>query len=274
MDGWSYEDYLEEEYKRKDLRDRSIHPVSYPVRCHIRRCHWTFPNRRYPVLFHRLERIRKQKLSLSERDQIKAACRELIDSKEYIETAEELRQQLKSEAEREKYDISALKKVSSSADKLVQHLRYLEMAAPLIRRPTMDEFRSEFYELFDKEWPRVPIVKVLRGIVKASKIVIERHKPPKRRGPLPDAALRKCISELAQVFGEDAATAGWSEKEGRRVSPFIDFVQEIFSALPENAMIGRNGRYTAAAIETHVAEVCKELKKALPARKKKPKLAD
>ena len=71
MDEWSYEDYLEDEYKRKDARDRLIHPVSYPVRCHIRRCRWTFPNQHYPVLFHRLERIRKRKLSLSERDKIK-----------------------------------------------------------------------------------------------------------------------------------------------------------------------------------------------------------
>ncbi len=241
MDECSYEEYLDEVYKRKDARDRLIHPVSYPVRCHIRRCRWTFPKQHYPVLFHRLERIRKRRLSLSERDQVKAACGELIDSKEYVETAEELRQQLESEAEQEKYDISALKKVNSLADQLVQHLRYLELGIPLMRRPTMDEFRSELYESFDKEWPRVPIVKVLRGVVKASKIVVERHKPQKKPGPSPDAALRKCISGLAQVFGADKATAPNSRKMGRRASPFIDFVQEILHALPENAMIGRKG---------------------------------
>ena len=94
-----------------------------------------------------------------------------------------------------------------------------------------------------------------------------------KRGPAPDRAMRSCIVELIKAFGRNP-TAGWSEKKGRRSSPLIDFVNEILFALPEYARIGREVPYLPAAIEAHVAAVCKDLKKALPERNKKPKLAD
>ena len=68
-------------------------------------------------------------------------------------------------------------------------------------------------------------------------------------------ALRLFIAELAQIFGKKA-TAGYSRKKGRRASPFIDFVETILFALPEEAIMGREGIYTGGAIEAHVSAVC------------------
>ena len=88
--------------------------------------------------------------------------------------------------------------------------------------------------------------------------MIEKHKPRAKPGPAPDTALRVFIAELALIFG-GKVTAGSNRKEGRRTSPFIEFVKATLFKLPENAFTGRDGIYTSAAIEGHVAAVCADL---------------
>lgn len=251
----------------------SKYPVSYAVRNHVMLFQATFHKKRYPLFFHRLEQIVKRKLSYSERENIISACFELADNKFYLETKEDLRRQLKWEAELEKSEISDLEEIKSLADQLLRRIESLNISISLVARPKILEFRSRLYEPLDEECSGAPIVEVLQRVVNTSKNIVEEHKPAGKPGPLPDVAQKKCITKLAQVFGENP-TAPFIRSEGRRASPFIDFVQQILYALPDNAMIGTKGPYLPAAVEGHVAAVCKELKKALPERNKTPKLAD
>jgi len=257
-----------------DRSRRSRPPASYTLVDHGRLFRRLFPKQRYTVFFRQLNFIAKRKLSFSERDQVMSACCGLLLEKEYVETEEDLRSQLKSNAEDLKINIERFEEIYSLAEPLLERISSLDRLTFLNVRSEVQRYHHALYAPLEGERASAPIKEVLRRIVNVSKDEIKDFKSKTKRGPLPDAALRKCISEAAQVFGEKKATASHSRKEGRRTSPFIDFVQLIFLALPENAMIGRHGRYTAAAIETHVAAVCKDLKKGLRERNKKPKLAD
>ena len=85
---------------------RSKYPVSYAARNHVMLFQATFHKKHYPLFFHRLEQIVKRKLSYSERENIISSCFELSDNKFYLETKEDLRRQLKWEAELEKSEFS------------------------------------------------------------------------------------------------------------------------------------------------------------------------
>ena len=269
-----FDEWADEEFDLAYLR-RSRPPASYTMTDHGRWFRRLFPKKRYTVFFRQLNHITKRKLSFSEREQIIGACGRLLLEKDYVETAEDFRSQLIDEARQKRMVISKFKEMNSLANQLLEHVKNLDKLSFLMARRDMQEFRSRLYEPLDEGDSRAPLVEVLQRISDTSKNMLEEElKSKPKRGPSPDAALRKCISKLARVFGEENATAPDSRKKGRRASPFIDFVQQILYALPENAMIGRNGPYTWAAIEAHVYDVCKDLKKALPARKKKPKLAD
>lgn len=269
-----FEQWIEEQDKII-LSRQSRPPASYTVVDHGMWFRRFFPEQRYTVFFRRLARIAKRKLSLSEREHIIGACGSLLWDKDYVETAEDFRSQLVDEARQKRMVISKFKEMNLLANQLLKQVRDLNKLTIFNGRLDMEEFRSRLYKPLDEGTSRAPVRAVLQRISDTSKDMLEEElKSKPKPGPSPDAALRKCIIKLAHVFGEDAATAGWSEKDGRRVSSFIDFVQEILFALPENAMIGRNGRYTAAAIEGHVHAVCADLKKGLPVRKKKSKLAD
>ena len=159
------------------------------------------------------------------------------------------------------------------ADQLLERISSLHSRAFLNLRDEVDDYLGALYAPLATQDSNAPIEEVLQRVVSISKDKIDELRSTGKRGPQPDAAIKKFISDLAQIFGKENATAGWNYTEDRRVSPFIDFVQTILFALPEYARIGRNGPYTWAAIEEHVHEVCGDLKKVLPARMKKQRLA-
>ena len=235
-------------------------PITYRVRLNVRRFRRTFPNQRYHAFFHRLESIVKRKLSLSERNIIARACFELLLDKEYVETAEDFRWQLKREAEADKGAVAKLEDMHSLADRLQKHIKSIRDTRDEKDHPELVAFRRTIYDRLYWERKKAPIDAVLTRIADASEESIEELKSRLRRGPAPDRALRECIRELIQAYGKKP-TAGWSIKEGRRKSPLVDFVNEILFALPEFARIGREGPYLPAAIEAHVAAVCADLKK-------------
>jgi len=268
-----FEEWADED-DRLDQSRWSRPPACYTVVDHGRWFRRLFPKQHYTVFFRQLERMTKRKLSFSERSQIISAGFRLLSEKEYVETAEDFASQLKSEAETKKTNISRIKEIYLLADQLHERIRSLHGLTILNFSSEIRDYVGALYAPLSTQDSSAPIDEVFQRVLNTSKNKIEELKPTGKRGPLPDAALRKCISELAQVFGEENATAPYSRKEGRRASPFIDFVQQILYALPENAMIGRNGPYLPAAIEAHVHAVCADLKKALPDQNKKPKLAD
>ena len=153
---------------------------------------------------------------------------------------------------------STFEKMNSLADQLLEHIKPFSKFTLLSMRSDVQEFRHALYAPLDKECSNAPIIPVLDRILETSKNMMEKYKLKARRGPAPDMALRVFIAELAQIFG-GKVTAGFSRKEGRRTSPFIEFVKAILFELPENAFTGRVGIYTGAAIEEHVAAVCADL---------------
>lgn len=257
-----FEEWADEEDELNFSR-RSRPPASYTVVDHGRWFRRLFPEQRYTVFFRQLNRITKQKLSFSERDEIIRACFSLLLDKEYVETAEDFRSQHLDEARQKTMVISTFKKINSLANQLLEHVGKLNKLTFFMSRRDMQEFRFKLHEPLDEGPSRAPLVEVLQRISDTSKNMLEEElKSKAKQGPSPDTGLRNCISRLAQVFGENAP-AGWSRKEERRASPFIDFVQVILYALPDNAMIGRNGPYLPASIEAHVAAALADVKKSL-----------
>ena len=248
-----FEEWADEDFERPLRR-----PASYKVMDHGRWFRRLFPKQRYTVFFRQLERITKRKLSFSERDQIIGAGFRLLMEKHYVETAEDFRNQLKEEAEIQKMFYSDFEKINSLADQLLEHIKIFNKTTLLSSRREVQDFRYALYAPLDKDCSNAPIVPVLNRIIEAAKNMIEEHKPRAKPGPAPDTALRVFIAELAQIFG-GKVTAGSSRKEGRRTSPFIEFVKATLFKLPENAFTGRDGIYTSAAIEAHVAAVCADL---------------
>ena len=224
-----------------------------------------FPGRRSASFFRKLENITKRKLSYADRDLIIKASIRLIRKKNYAKTAEEFRTQLSWENEDRKRLVEILQKIFSLSDELIKNIELLESdGAWFIEK---DVFLLDLYKPFDALSATAPVEKVLSRIQRASMDALTQCKNKGKRGPPPDTAFRLFIAELAQIF-DNKVTAGHSRKEGRRASPFIDFVETIIFALPEEAITGRNGIYTGGAIEAHVSAVCTNIETYVSSRKK------
>jgi hypothetical protein len=212
-----------------------------------------FPGSRSGPFFRKLEDITKRKLSYADRDLIIKASLRLIERKKYAKTGEQYRTQLSCENKDRKQLVETLQTIYSLSHELIKNIGLLENDdAWLIER---DVFFLDLYKPFDTHSAIAPVEQVLSQIQRASEAAVAQHQKKGKRGPPPDVALRWFIAELAQIFGKKA-TAGYSREKGRRASPFIDFVQAILFALPEGAIMGREGIYTGGAIEAHVSAVC------------------
>jgi hypothetical protein len=224
--------------------------------------HEALPGRRCGPFFRKLQEIAKRKLSYADRDIIIKASLRLIKSKNYAsknyaKTAEKFRTQLSRENEDRKRLVETLQNICSISNELIENMYLLESDDSWFIEK--DVFLFDLYRPFDAHSAIAPVEQVLSRIQRASKDAVAQCKKKGKRGPPPDTALRWFIAQLAQIFC-NKVTAGHSRKEGRRASPFIDFVGTIIFALSEEAITGRNGIYTWGAIEAHVFAVCTNLK--------------
>ena len=219
-------------------------------------CREAFPGCRCGPFFRTLEKITKRQLSYADRDAVIKSSLRLIARKNYAKTAAEFRTHLAWENEDRKRLVETLQEISSLSDKLIKNLETLESdGAWLIEK---DVFLLDLYKPFNALSAVAPVEQVLSRIQRASMDAVAQCKEKGKRGPPPDTSLRLFIAELAQIFG-NKVSAGYSRKEGRRASLFIDFAETILRALPEEAIMGGKGIYTSGAIEAHVSTVCANL---------------
>jgi hypothetical protein len=223
------------------------------TRHHIRCFYAAFPGQLYPLFYHQLESIAERKLSIAERDAIIRVCRWLTEKKHNVKTADDLKRKLAGDNETKKRFIAAKRKLNLLAKQAEDSLVRLSIGIynmsmhPYVRDYSdARELSHSLRELLDR-FPSAPLeLPVLGGI-----IALTESEQKIGRGPPPDAEFARTIKLLEAIWGKEI-TAGYNASEGRRTSPFIEFVKTILRALPHNALIGREGIYTDAAIEEHI----------------------